>query len=81
MMKMVVLIVKKVVEGENNGILLFNEYCSCMYMSCKPKVVNVNGGIGECSRCGMMMKVIKCKKQATAKVTDVFCTFVRRRLS
>ena len=37
-------------------------------MLCKAKVVNVNGGVGECSRCGMLMKVGTCKKQGTAKV-------------
>ena len=59
-------IVKKVVEGEIDGVLTFDEYFSCM--SCKAKVANVNGGVGECSRCGMLMKVGKCKKQGTVKV-------------
>ena len=59
-------IVKKVVEGEIASVLSFDEYLSCML--CKAKVVIVSGEIDECSRCKIMMKVGKCKKQATAKV-------------
>ena len=34
-------VVKKVVEGEIDGVLSFDEYCSCI--SCKGKVVSVSG--------------------------------------
>ena len=59
-------IVSRVVEGEIDAVLSCEGYESCM--GCKSKVIIRDGVIGECSKCGMMQKIKKCRKLMTAKV-------------
>ena len=58
-------IMKRVVVGEIDGVLSAEEYPSCIGCNAKVKVVNVV--VGECMKCGMVLKM-KCKKMVMAKV-------------
>ena len=59
-------IVRKVVEGEIDGVLYSDEYCGCI--ACNAKVKSDNDVLGECTKCGMLMKLKKCKTLETARV-------------
>ncbi len=56
----------RVVEGEIDGVMSCNEYPSCI--SCKSKVKKENDVIGECSKCGLVMKLSKCPNASMVKV-------------
>lgn len=60
-------VVRKVVEGEIDGVLCTEEYVGCM--ACKAKVQSEDGVLAECTKCGMIMKVTKCTKFMTARVS------------
>ena len=47
-------VVRKVIEGEIDGVLYSKEYCGCI--SCSAKVTGEDELIVECSKCGMVMK-------------------------
>lgn len=49
-----------VVKGVIIGILGCEEYKSCR--SCKAEVVDVNEVVGECSKCGIKVKLGRCAK-------------------
>ena len=58
-------IVRKVIEGEINGVKFCDEYDGCI--ACNGKI----GGddeVGECSKFGTMVKRTKCKKFVSARV-------------
>ena len=57
---------RKVVVGEIDGVLFSEEFASCV--ACKAKVKNVNDVVGECTKCGMIMKTAKCKMMPMVKV-------------
>ena len=59
-------VVKKV-EGEIDGVVYCDEYAGCM--GCSAKVRSEDEIVAECMKCGMMMKVSKCKKFVTARVS------------
>ena len=59
-------IVKRVVVGEIDGVLSIEEYPSCIVCNAKVKVVNEV--VGECTKCGIVVKTKKCKKMVMAKV-------------
>ena len=61
-------VVRKVVEGEIDGVLYSDEYCGCI--ACNGKVKSEDDMLGECTKCGMLMKLKKCKKLATARVAE-----------
>lgn len=54
------------IEGEIDVIVSVDEYTSCR--TCKAKVTPANEIIGECTKCGSVMKLAKCTNAATAKV-------------
>ena len=60
-------VVRKVVEGEIDGVLCTEEYVGCM--ACKAKVQSEDGVLAECTKCGMIMKVTKRTKFMTARVS------------
>ena len=60
-------IVQKVVIGEIDGVVYCDDYKACMVCNGKAKVVDEV--VGECGKCGMMLKRRKCKKLTTARVT------------
>ena len=49
-----------VVKGAILGILGCEEYKSCR--SCKAEVVDVHEVVGECSKCGIKVKLGRCAK-------------------
>lgn len=59
-------VVKKVIEGEIDGVVYCDEYAGCM--GCSAKVRSEDEIVAECTKCGMVMKASKCKKFATARV-------------
>ena len=59
-------VVKKVVEGEIDGVVYCDEYAGCMGCS---KIRSEDEIVAECMKCGMVMKVSKCKKFVTARVS------------
>ena len=60
-------VVKKVVEGEIDGVVYCDEYAGCM--GCSAKIRSEDEIVAECMKCGMVMKVSKCKKFVTARVS------------
>ena len=56
----------KVVEGEIIAVLNADEYRSCI--SCKGRVIDLTDFVGECTKCGIKMKLSKCPLKKTAKV-------------
>ncbi len=56
----------KVVEGEIVGVVGCDGYRSCR--SCNAKVVEVSKVVGECSKCGMKMKISRCGKSVAARL-------------
>ena len=61
-------VVTKVVEGEIEGVLYNEEYVGCMRCN-KAKVQSEDGVLAECTKCGVIMKVTKCSKFLTARVS------------
>lgn len=59
--------VRKVVEGEIDGVVFSEEYFGCI--ACSSKVKIVDDLIAECSKCGMTMKQAKCESYMMAKVS------------
>ena len=59
-------IVRKVVEGEIDGVMYGEEYEGCI--SCSAKVTGDDEVAAECTKCGMWMKRSKCKRLLTARV-------------
>lgn len=57
-------VVRKTVDSEIDGVLYCDEYSG--YIGCSAKVNSDNNFLGECSKCGMLMKLSKCM---TARVT------------
>ena len=62
-------IVRKVVEGEIDGVLYTDDYEGCI--GCNAKVKANDDVVAECTKCGMLMKRSKCKKFLTARVVVV----------
>ncbi len=56
----------KVVKGEIVGVVGCDTYNS--FRSCKAKVVEVGKVVGECSKCGMKMKMARCGKSIAARL-------------
>ena len=56
----------RVVEGEIDAVEFCDEYVECI--GCKSKVDSSDGIIGECKKCGMLMKMKKGVKSVVAKV-------------
>ena len=54
-------IVKRVVVGDIDAVLSAEEYLGCL--CCNGKVKNVNGVVGECPKCGSLVKTKKCMKK------------------
>ena len=52
-------VVKKVMVGEIDCVLSCEEYMTCK--SCKAEMKKVNEVVCKCSKCGMLMKIVKCK--------------------
>ena len=48
------------------GALSAEEYPGCL--SCNARVRNVSDIVGECSKCGIVVKIRKCNKMMFAKV-------------
>ena len=48
------------------GVISYKGFSSCI--SCASKVLDCCNGIGECSKCGLKVRMDKCKKSAAAKV-------------
>ena len=59
-------IVRKVVEGEIDGLTYCEDYEACI--GCNAKVICQDEVAAECTKCGMYMKRRKCKKMLTARV-------------
>ena len=59
-------IVKRVVVGEIDAVLSAEEYLGCL--CCNGKMKNVNEVVGECPKCGSLVKTMKCMKKMMAKV-------------
>ena len=59
-------VVGRVVEGEIDGVISCKEYACCI--GCKGKVESDNGVVGECVKCGMLVKMVKCGKSLVVKV-------------
>lgn len=59
-------VVRKIVEGEIDGVMYSDEYTACI--ACNAKVKSEDNVLGECTRCGMLMKLSKCKKLLTVRV-------------
>ena len=55
---------KGVVKGEIIGVVGCDSYSSCK--SCKAKVVEVSEVVGECSKCGVKVKMSRCAKSVSA---------------
>ena len=60
-------IVRKVVIEEIDGVVSCDEYEACV--ACNGKVKVLDELLGECGKCGMKLKLKKCKKLTTAHVT------------
>ncbi len=56
----------KVIKGEIVGVLACDAYSSCR--SCKAKVIKKNEVMGECSKCGMKMKMARCGKSMAVRL-------------
>ena len=59
-------IVKQVVVGEIDGVLSAEYYPSCI--SCNAKVKTMSEVASECTKCGSIVKICKCKKMVLATV-------------
>jgi hypothetical protein len=59
-------IVRKVIKGEIDGVKFCEEYDGCI--ACNGKVGGDDEVVGECSKCGTMVKRTKCKKFVSARV-------------
>ena len=59
-------IVRKVVEGEIDGVVYGEAYERCI--GCSAKVTSGDEVAAECTKCGMWMKRSKCKRFLTARV-------------
>lgn len=46
------------------GIESFSQFLGCL--SCKSKVSELNKTVGKCTKCGIMVKLAKCKKNVAA---------------
>ena len=57
-------VVKKVVEGEIDGVVYCDEYAGCM--GCSAKIRSEDEIVAECMKHGMVMKVSKCKETLAA---------------
>ena len=55
----------KIVKGEIVGVMNIEVYNSCRV--CKAKVMAVNDMMGECSKCGMKIKMNRCDKSKVAR--------------
>ena len=55
-----------VVEGETDAVEYCDEYVECI--GCKSKVHSSDGIVGECKKCGMLMKMKRGAKSVVAKV-------------
>ena len=60
-------VVKKVAEGEIDGVVYCDEYAGCI--GCSAKIRSEDEIVADCIKCGMVMKVSKCKKLVTARVS------------
>ena len=60
-------VVRKIVEGEIVGIKSSDEYIGCF--SCNAKVKTESNVLGECTKCGLLVKMEKSKRLMTAQVT------------
>ena len=60
-------VVRKVVDGEIGGVLYSEEYAGCL--GCSAKIQSDDGVLAECMKCGMLMKLSKCGKFLTARVS------------
>ncbi len=56
----------RVFDAEVVGVISCDNYNSCA--SCKAKVVKKSEVMGECTKCGMMVKMSRCKQSAAAKL-------------
>ncbi len=56
----------KVITGEIVAVISCDSYNSCR--SCKSKVTSDNGMIGECTKCGLKLKMSKCAKSVAARL-------------
>lgn len=54
------------IEGEIVGVASVNEFTSCL--SCKAKVNAVGESIGQCTKCGLKVKLSKCELRISARV-------------
>ena len=59
-------IVRKVIEGEIDGVKFADEYDGCM--TCNAKVEGEDELLAECTKCGLTMKRKKCRKFVSARV-------------
>ena len=59
-------IVRKVVEGDIDGVVYVEDYEGCI--GCTAKVTGGDEVAAECTKCGMWMKRSKCKRLMTARV-------------
>lgn len=57
---------KCVVKGEIVGVVGCDSYSSCK--TCKAKVVEVSEVVGECSKCGMKVKMSRCTRSVAARL-------------
>ena len=58
---------RKVIEGEIDAVMYFEEYEGCV--GCTAKVKCSDEFTVECTKCGMVMKRSKCTKHLTARVS------------
>ena len=56
----------KIIEGEIIAVVYAEEYIGCF--TCNAKVKQINEVIGECTKCGLKLKLKRCKNAATARV-------------
>ena len=61
-------VVKKIVEGDIVGVRNSDDYIGCFACNAKVKTDDDNV-LGECTKCGMLVKVSKCKRLMVARVT------------
>ena len=59
-------IVRNVIEGEIDGVKFCDEYDGCI--ACNGKIGGDDEVVGECSKCGTMVKRTKCKIFVSARV-------------
>ena len=56
----------RIIEGEIIAVVYAEEYTSCF--TCNAKVKEINEIIGECTKCGLKLKLKRCSSAATARV-------------